>query len=175
MIYATIKSVKEYDVVMDSGNIYGLYQSYSHNPPLLALILIGTPIPYEYEGTMEPGKCQVVIKHIDVFKDTLEEIIGQYTISGLLKSLNPLEFYDKIKEYDLSELPIVKFVYHNDQDQFKVMVGARAAAWGLSYKGAVGHKGNVTAVQFGGSKQSLDVPEDLQVLHHTLLGRYANG
>lgn len=165
MIYATIKPIEEYDVTLDTGEVFGIHQSYGHIPPLLALIVLGTPLAYHYEGNKPKEKRQVTITNIDAFKTTLGEKIGSQFVETLLVKMNPLEFYEEISDFELSHLTVVQEIYSGDQAPFKAIVGARAAAWGLNYKGKISSEGNITKVSFGGSKTGMKVPEELVMLH----------
>jgi len=169
-----VKPIEEYDVTLDGGGVYGLYNSYGHLPSLLALIMVGSPIPYDYElGKKRKEKVQVSITRIDVFKDTLKEKIGEDTVEDLLKTLNPLEFYRRIESEDLNHLTIVKTVYIGEDETFKVIVGARAAAWGEKYKGKLKSIGKITKVIFGG-KTAVDIPTDLKIYNATLKEKMIN-
>ncbi len=171
--YAAMKPIEEYDVTLDSGNVFGLYNSYGHLPSLLALIMIGTPIPYDYEGDKPKGQRQVEIKNIDPLKDTLHEEIQGVTVEKLLKTLSPIEFYQAIENEDITHLTLVKEVFKGDAEPFKLVVGARAAVWGINYRGRVKSKGNVVKVSFGDN--SVNVPDDMIIFHEALSGRMTNG
>jgi len=171
--YATIKPIEEYNVTMPSGNVHGLHDSYGYNPALLALILIGTPLGYDYEGNKPPGSRQVIIKNIESLKESLNFKLGADTVRDLLKTLNPIEFYNFIGPYDLLELPLVKVAYLSDQKLFKHMVGARAAAWGMNYRGSVTTKGKITMASFGGHS-SIGVSAGLQEMDRVMREEYAN-
>lgn len=171
--YAVMKPIEEYDVTLDSGNVFGLYNSYGHLPSLLALIMIGTPLPYDYEGDKPKEQRQVEIKNIDPLKITLHEEIQGATVEKLLKTLTPIEFYQAIEDEDIAHLTLVKEVFKGDDKPFKLVVGARAAVWGMNYRGKIKSDGNIVKVSFGDN--SVNVPDDMIILHEALLGRITNG
>lgn len=150
MIYATTKPIGKYNVTMPSGNVHGLENSYGHKPKLLAFILIALPVGYEYEGNKPPAARTVSVTHADVLEACLDFKLGVTTLGDKLSSSTPMEFYEWIKDLDLSELPVIKSLYRNNQETLKLVIGARAVAWKLNYKGVLGRKGNVIKVSFGG-------------------------
>ncbi len=171
--YAVTKPIEEYDVTLDSGHVFGLYKSYGHLPSLMALVMIGTPLPYDYEGNKPKGKRQVEIKKIEPLKATLLEEIGGVTVEDMLKSLSPIDFYKAIEDEDLRHLTLIKELFKGDDRPFKLVVGARAATWGMNYRGKLKSNKNVINVSFGNN--AVQVPRSMVILHEALLGRLSDG
>jgi hypothetical protein len=168
MIYAATKPIEEYDVMLE-GCYYGLFASYGHNPELLAFIMAATPIPYDYEGDKPAGKRQVDFKNIDVFTTGLKELLDGRTVGHWLREKNPLELYELITtSADTPHLSLVKDIFSGKREAFEYVVGARAAAWGLNFKGKMASEGNVTKVNFGGTKSTIKVPGKLVAYHQHL-------
>lgn len=171
MIYAATKPIEEYDVHTDTGFTSGLYKNYGGEPALLALIMISSPLPYDYEGDKPELERQVMINNPEPLRESLNEVISGETIEHLLKTLTPLKFYEHLMaahEEELSGLPVVKNYFNGKVELFRNLVGARAAAWALDYKGKIATKGNVTQVNFG--KPTLNIPEHLIKFHNALKG-----
>ncbi len=164
MIYARTKPIEEYVITILNGQQVGLYATYIHNPPLLALVMIGTPLAYKYELSADNGKCIVSINDERPYLKTLNEVVKGKTVNFLLESLNPLEFFGWVRDEDLSHLSIIKEVCQGKQQVFKTMVAARVAAWAENYKGELCRKGNVISVAFNG----VTVDEKLTLLNKAM-------
>lgn len=164
MIYAITMAVEKYNMEVD-GNSFGMYSSYGHLPALFALIAIGTPLLYDWEGELEATKRRVKLTNAEVFLETLRCEIKCRTVETLLKTLDPLAFYEYIKAESLVDLPLVKDAFGSNEEIFKFVVGARSAAWGLSYRGKLSTTGKVIKVSFGGG---MKIPADLQEMHNAL-------
>ncbi len=164
IIYAAAKPIEKYDVTLESGNTYGLYSTYGHYPPMLALIMITTPFGYDYEGGKDRGECRVVVTDVEPFIQTLEVEVGGKKIKDHLMSLNPLEFYTLINELtqeELQTIPIVTDAYKDDPETLRLVVGARAAAWAATYRGRINRvEGKVVQAAFG---RGIPVPENLKL------------
>lgn len=137
MIYCTTQPLRHYNGIGLKGLQLGLYSSYEDNPDLLALIMIGSLFPFEYEkGTkIYPQEKRTATLAMEThYADTLDNEINGVKVRKLLKKFNPVEFYKHIKELDLSDLKIVKIHGYN-QELFKLAVSARATAWAMVTKG----------------------------------------
>jgi len=172
LIYAATKPIEEYDVHTAEGFTSGLYKNYGGEPALLALIMIGSPLPYDYEGDKPEMERQVVFTNLEPMRHTLKTLLMGELIEDLLCTSTPMEFYELLMaapEDEIAGLPIVKNYYAGNVALFRSLVGARAAAWALDYKGKVATKGNMTQVNFG--KPTVAVPEHLAKFHQALKGR----
>lgn len=168
MIYAATKPIEEYDVTFN-GTTYGLYSEYGHKPEVLALLLLITPFGYDYElQDVATGEHRVGMRNIEVVEHTLESVIEGVTVKEHLQQLNPLEFYKLIASSDVTHLPIVEQNFVGNQETFEFIVGARAATWAEHYKGEVGRTGNVVRVNFGGTKNLIEVPEIIKMYEQTI-------
>ncbi|MCK4814498.1 hypothetical protein KA005_01905, partial [bacterium] len=96
MIYAATKPIEEYNVHTDKGFTCGLYENYGNEPALLALIMISSPLPYDYEGDTPEMEKRVSINNLEPLKATLKEFLLGKSIEDLLCTLTPLEFYDHL-------------------------------------------------------------------------------
>lgn len=176
MIYAAALPIQKYDVTLESGNVFGLYSSYSHDPVLLALILIATPFGYDYEGRKNSAECRVEITNLEPFKLTLQTVIREKKIKDHLMSLNPLEFYNLINDLtpeELQTIPLVADVYKDDPETLRLVVGARTAAWAATYRGRLDKvAGNVVHAAFG---RGIPVPENLKLYDRHLKEVTLNG
>ena len=84
MIYAAVKPIEEYDVHTDKGFTSGLYANYGNEPALLALIMISSPLPYDYEGDKAAMKRQVAINNLEPLRHTLKTLLMGELIEDLL-------------------------------------------------------------------------------------------
>ncbi len=166
--YAVIKPVEEYTT---PGTPVGLYESYYTKPKVLALIMIGTPLPFDFEGDKPEGERRVAFKDPIWVEETLLGRIKGTTIGKLLTTLSPMEFYEFIEHEDLTHLPIVREYYKGLDTPFKYMVGARAVAWATHYRGVV-ERGKVIKVNFGGKKPTIIVSEELKTIYEVAKGVY---
>jgi len=173
MHFAITMPIEKYDTEID-GEIFGMFSSYGHQPALFALIALCTPLLYDWEGDTPLMKRRVALRNIQDFTDTLKCKVKGVMVKDLLETLDPLRFYAHIKDESLEHFPLVKTVLSGDDNPFKLVVGARAAAWGLSYRGKLSTSGNVTKVSFGGKGQGMEVPPDLKLMHEILKEKMAN-
>lgn len=172
IIYAAAKPIEEYDVTV-LGHRVGLYSSYCHNPQLLALIMLATPLPYDYEAEGVPDHAKRVEVHpIEALIESLYfEIAGQ-PLGVILSTMNPLDAANLMRLADLSGLPLVAQTYQGiDIKFFYSLLGARAASWALNYRGGVSRAGNVITASFGGSRTAFQVSAEDIYLHETLTKR----
>ena len=175
MIYASIKPIEEYDVRLENGEVYGLYQSYGYRPDLLALVMLATPFPYDYEGDVLPLKRRVCLKDISSLEKSLPFEIDGRTLSVILKTLNPIEICKLLRLVDLTTLPMVVKFFDGDPKIVYDIVGARSAAWALSYRGKISTAGKIKRVAFGGAKTVFDILSEDLALHKVLQEKASMG
>lgn len=175
MIYAVSKPLEEYTII-HGGFPMGLYHEYGYDKYLLALIMIATYFPYDYEIPIQTGKIRVTIKDIDPFRKTLTEEVDGVEVKTLLDTLNPVEFHTYIQDKDLTHLSIVKNIFEGNDNSLKLIVGARAGNWALNYRGKVSSSGKVVKVRFGRMNElAVAMPAELEKLNRTLKEELYNG
>ena len=117
MEFANVKPLKE----------YGFVDYYAGQPELVALLFLTSLVPFEYEGEKPEEERTVALHDIHKFKDTLGQEVGGVKVGKLLRKTNPMEFYEFIKEEDLSHLKLL--LMPNYADALKTLIRVRAAAW----------------------------------------------
>lgn len=167
MIYCTTQPIEKYDVTV-KGETVGLHMTYNYSPPLLNLILLTTLVPFDYEEGTKTPPLDRIVQLDDEYKfiSSLDVELNGEKLTNLVSTLNPLQFYTRIKDEDLTPLPLCDY-YHAGQDGLKMVTAARAVAWAMSYRGALEEEGNVTKASFGGG--TTVVPEDMLIHYRGLV------
>ncbi len=166
--FATTIPLEMYTVEVD-GEKYGLYESHGHDPALFALILLTSPVGYDYELMVkDPMEYKSRIDNIEPYTETLNCDVFGKKIRYMLEENDPLEMYYALQDRPdlVSVLPMVDGVFKGSVSHFLSMVGARAANWALERKGTVNKdrsRGKIIHIDFG--KPS--IPETLVELNKT--------
>lgn len=173
MIYAVTQSMENYNVTLN-GVTVGVYDTYRNNPELLALLLIATPVGYDYEGNKPPAERICQLNNDGIFEESLWHQIGDNKIVDYLRWLDPLEFYEEMSTASIDEIntiPFVDKILGGNGDLFLTNVGARAAAWAINFRGRRKTKGKQIQVAFQGIK----VEEKLKEFHNAMKEEFGYG
>lgn len=130
MNYCINQPLEKYNVEIEDMKL-GIYNSYKERPALLAAVLLLTTAAFEYEegSLIEPGN-RIGSINADMegyLADTLITNVGGKLVLALLEMLNPYQFLEFIKGFDLSHLPIRRF-YQSDDD-LRLVIMARVSVW----------------------------------------------
>ena len=152
MIYCITQPLESYDDEFEVGSV-GLVATYAHNPPLLNSIFLFSLLPFYFEpGTQLPvGERPAEVTKIQAFKDAL----GFENIQEMVSTETPVDIYQGLKNRDLEQFPI-STIYPQGQRSVKTVLGARAAAWALNYRGIIRQKGNLVSAAFQKQEHLID-------------------
>ena len=130
MEFCIEQKLEAYNWESDAGS-FGIYETYKSRPALLAIVLLmtTTPFQYEYRSIVPPpkrfGNIEASVEGL--LTDTLYSTIGGKMVMTLIQTLTPLEFLQYLDGFTLHHLPIRKF--YNTDAGLLVVIQARVSAW----------------------------------------------
>ena len=165
MIYCTTQELEKYSDTLDLEPV-GLYTTYGHNPSLMNSVLLFTVSPFFYEeGTQLPvGERPAVVENDKLLTKTLDQKVKGKKVRAIVSKLSPLDIYSVFKDAEISHLKICKNYEHGSK-ALRMVLGSRAVAWTLNYRGPLDSSGNkIVNVQFG--TPSLETLDSTMVMYY---------
>ena len=145
MIFCTTKPPEEYMVTLPSGGVYGLWDTYGHDPELFNLISRVSPAMFMYEPGFDipPGAVIVTLdKDVeDKIVDTLDKRVLGLTVREILHYYSPEDMLELFSKEDVSHLPI------NDPVLNTIMI-MRVSQHRHHYRGLLDSDDKVSKVKF---------------------------